>query len=190
MKTKQLVNKIRRTLFIVLPALLLAFELTACDPKGTAARNRLQWLLDEYPDMTAEALLDSLDDYNGIVPDFNVQLPVTDKDTRPNVEGSYVNTELGKSFRFHLPDSIDDPYCIGTVSIAYNDTTIVKKVHTWGKGIYTLCSIYTKTDEEGNEQQVWGHDPCLMFVYPDGNKMITTEGFKDSEQIFHYEENE
>ena len=164
MKTKQFVKQIWRTLFVVLPTLLLTFELTACDPKGTAARNRLGWLLDEYPDMTA--------------------------DTRPYVDGCYVNTELDKSFRFHFPDSIDDPYCIGTVSIAYNDTTEVKKVHAWGKGIYTVCSIYTQTDEEGNEQQAWGHEPCLIFVYPDGDKILTTMGFKDSERVFHYEENE
>ena len=190
MKTKQFVKQIWRTLFVVLPTLLLTFELTACDPKGTAARNRLGWLLDEYPDMTAEALLDSLDGYNGIVPDFDIHLPVTNKDTRPYVDGCYVNTELDKSFRFHFPDSIDDPYCIGTVSIAYNDTTEVKKVHAWGKGIYTVCSIYTQTDEEGNEQQAWGHEPCLIFVYPDGDKILTTMGFKDSERVFHYEENE
>ena len=190
MKMKQSVNRIWRTLSVVLPALLLTFELTACDPKGTAARNKLGWLLDENLDMTAEALLDSLDGFNGVVPDFDVQLPVTKKDTRPKVDGYYVNTELNKSLRFNFSDSIDDPYCIGTVSIETQDTTVVKQVHAWGKGIYTVCSIYTRTDVDGNEQQAWGHEPCLMFVYPDGDKILTTKGFKDSERVFHYKGNE
>ena len=190
MKTKQFVSQIWRTLFVVLSTLLLTFELAACDPEGTAARNRLDWLLNEYPDMTAEALLDSLDSYNNIVPDFDVHLPATNKDTRPHEDGCYVNTESGKSLRFHFPDSTDDPYYVGTVSIAYNDTTKVEKVHAWGKGIYTVCNTYTKTDDEGNEQQAWGNEPRLMFVYPDGDKILTTEGFKASEQVFHYEGNE
>ena len=63
-------------------------------------------------------------------------------------------------------------------------------MHAWGKGIYTVCNTYTKTDDEGNEQQAWGNEPRLMFVYPDGDKILTTEGFKASEQVFHYEGNE
>ena len=34
------------------------------------------------------------------------------------------------------------------------------------------------------------NEPRLMFVYPDGDKILTTEGFKASEQVFHYEGNE
>jgi hypothetical protein len=187
MKTKQFVSQIWRTLLVVLPAMLLTFELTACDPKGTAARNRLGLLLDDNPDMTAEALLDSLDSFKGVVPDFDVKLPVTDEDIRPYEVGRYVNEELGKSLRFHLTDTIDNSYCIGKVNIDYKDTVTIKKIHAWGKGIYTICSTYTKTDEEGNEQQAWGHEPRLICVYAQGDSILITEGFKASEQIFHFE---
>ena len=187
MKTKQFVSRIWRTLWVVLPAMLLTFELTACNPEGTAARNWLGVLLHYNPDITAEALLDSLDSYNGVVPEFDIKLPVTDEDIRPYEVGRYVNEELGKSLRFHLTDTIDTSYCIGKVHIDYKDTVTIKKIHAWGKGIYTICFTYTKTDEEGNEQQAWDNKPCLICVYAQGDSILITEGFKASEQIFHFE---
>lgn len=52
-----------KNLLIVSCLSLCMTLLTGCDPKGNYARNRL-WLLLQYnPDMTAEALLDSLEEY-------------------------------------------------------------------------------------------------------------------------------
>ena len=174
--------------------LLVALMMTACDPKGTAARNRLGWLLDDNPDMTAEALLDSLDYFNGVTPDFSVHLPVTDADTRPHADIQYVNARTGTSISFTIPDSIDDAYGIGTISIRTGseneltfhgtDTAVVARVHAWGRGIYSIYSKDSVTDEEGHSQLRIYQRSCLMFVYPGGDSILTTLGFKDSENIF------
>ena len=179
-------------------ALLTAVMMTACDPKGTAARNQLGWLLDNNPDMTAEALLDSLEHLNGVTPDFSVHLPVTSADTRPLSDMEYVNPVTGSQLVFHLNDTIDDPFAIGTVTISQKsgsqplgelgfykaDSIYVEAVHAWGKGIYTAFVRDTITDDDGSTKERIFHKEYLMFVYPGGDSILTTQGFKDSENIF------
>lgn len=168
--------------------------LTGCDPKGTAARNRLGYLLNDNPDMTAEALLDSLEYLNGVTPDFDVHLPVTDADTRPHADGLYVNAKTGSSLQFALSDTVDAPYGIGTVTIHQladefflNKDTMELMVHAWGKGIYTGYDFYTPSDSQGEEQQpARAHARFLMFVYPGGDSILTTQGYKASENVFRY----
>lgn len=170
--------------------------LTGCDPEGTAARNRLGYLLNDNPDMTAEALLDSLEYFNGVTPQFDVDLPVTDADTRPYTDGRYVNPKTGSSLQFVLSDTVDAPYGIGTVAIHQsadefflNKDTLELMVHAWGKGIYTGYNFYYPSDNEGDVQQPErGHAFFLMFVYPGGDSILTTQGFKESENVFRYKE--
>lgn len=185
-----------KNLLIVSCLSLCMTLLTGCDPKGNYARNRL-WLLLQYnPDMTAEALLDSLEEYNSVVSDFDVHLPATDADTRPHTDGRYVNPKTGSSLQFVLSDTVDAPYGIGTVSIRQqsyneltfydNDSTYVESVHAWGKGIYTTYKFVFKTDNKGNAGYERTHECYLMFVYPGGDSILTTQGYKASENVFRY----
>ena len=42
----------------------------------------------------------------------------------------------------------------------------------------------TITDDDGSTKERIFHKEYLMFVYPGGDSILTTQGFKDSENIF------
>ena len=148
--------------------------------------------------MTADQLLDSLKGLNSVTPNFSIHLPVTDADTRPLSDVPYINPKTGSSICFHLNDVSDDPYAIGTVSIDQKpgkqalgelafyeaDSIYLERVHAWGRGIYTTYVRDTITSDDGTSEPRILHHAYLMFVYPGGDSILTTQGFMKSENTF------
>jgi hypothetical protein len=207
MKMKQSVNRIWRTLSVVLPALLLVFGPTACDPKEANAVHVLVGLLNspEGQDMSADELanISRTSGQKIRCSGAEVHLPITNTDTRP-VNGADYKADDGTTLRFTLGDGPDTLRTIATVDVEWHQNEwghsfapekepvyMSYNVQSRGKGIYTFWYMQEQyeaghpiIDEQGDTLRAPFFEGMLVFVYPGADSILISRGHPDTEHTY------
>lgn len=176
---------------------MILIMMTGCMPSWSNAQNHLKWALnpddDSFP--TTDELLERFSPDKATFSDklwgrtCIVEFPVTDADTRPQEDVSYVGVGSGTTMTFSLSTQTDSlPHSIGVACIEWHedqwgfadDSTDSRSftdtcfVESRGKGVYSLFNPEEYPQRKG----------MLLFVYPGADSILIHRGSEETKRVF------
>lgn len=143
----------------------------------------------------------SVDEMMGL---FSINLPTNETDNVPRM-GVYLDSLSGGTITFSPADSLlakesaestefpIRPICQADIHIIYENYYSLPKesermlVEQRGNGIVTLYhTVSYKGDEEGERVYFPEYRNIIVYVYPDGDSLMTSCGYEETKRIYRY----
>lgn len=143
----------------------------------------------------------SVDEMMGL---FSINLPTNETDNVPRM-GVYLDSLSGGTITFSPADSLlakesaestefpIRPICQADIRIIYENYYSLPKesermlVEQRGNGIVTLYhTVSYKGDEEGERVYFPEYRNIIVYVYPDGDSLMTSCGYEETKRIYRY----